>query len=139
MLVRNSTITDITDGLYTAAQAIPANTVIDKTYLTAVSGGGLNALNSKLNDYVRIVSFTGANTGSIAAGATKSFTDVNVSNAIPSGYKMIGVYPGHTGDDGFVVYSCAVVTATTINYAIRNCASTADSGTPEIRLIVIKS
>jgi len=50
VLVRNSTITDITDGLYTAAQAIPANTVIDKTYLTSVSGGGLNALNNKCPD-----------------------------------------------------------------------------------------
>ena len=48
VLVRNSTITDITDGLYTAAKAIPSNTAIDKTYLTAVSGGGLNALNSNM-------------------------------------------------------------------------------------------
>ena len=44
VIVRNSTITGITDGLYTAAQEIPANTVIDSTYLTAVDGGGLNAV-----------------------------------------------------------------------------------------------
>ena len=48
VLVRNSTISGITDGVYTAAQAIPANTAIDSTYLTAVDGGGLNALNSKI-------------------------------------------------------------------------------------------
>jgi len=44
VLVKNSTITSISDGLYTAAQAIPAATAIDATYLTAVSKGGLNAL-----------------------------------------------------------------------------------------------
>ncbi|MBR3272354.1 MAG: hypothetical protein IKF98_00410 [Clostridia bacterium] len=49
VLVRNSSITGITDGAYTAAKAIPANTTIDSTYLTAVgTGGALNALNSKL-------------------------------------------------------------------------------------------
>ena len=47
VLVRNSSITGITDGAYTAAKAIPANTTIDSTYLTAVgTGGALNALNS---------------------------------------------------------------------------------------------
>ena len=44
VLVKNSSIADITDGGYTAAKAIPANTVIDKTYLTACSKGALNSL-----------------------------------------------------------------------------------------------
>lgn len=47
--LKDSTITGYADGLYTAAQAIPANTVIDGTYLTAVTGGGLNSLNNGLN------------------------------------------------------------------------------------------
>lgn len=42
VLVRNSTITGVTDGLYIAAQAIPANTVITSAYLTSTTGGGLN-------------------------------------------------------------------------------------------------
>lgn len=42
--VKGSTITGITDGLYIANQAIPANTSIDSSYLTAVSEGGLNSL-----------------------------------------------------------------------------------------------
>ena len=53
VLVRNSSITGITDGAYTAAKAIPANTTIDSTYLTAVgTGGALNALNSKMQTQV---------------------------------------------------------------------------------------
>ncbi len=48
VIVRNSSISGRPDGLYTAAKAIPANTVIDSTYLTAVSGGGLNALKNDM-------------------------------------------------------------------------------------------
>jgi hypothetical protein len=48
IILRNSTISGVTDGLYTAAQTIPANTAIDATYLSAVSGGGLNDLYDKL-------------------------------------------------------------------------------------------
>lgn len=49
VIVRNSSITGRPDGLYTAAKAIPANTAIDSTYLTAVSGGGLNKMAADLN------------------------------------------------------------------------------------------
>ena len=42
VIVRQSTISGITNGLYTATKTIPANTAIDATYLTAASRGGLN-------------------------------------------------------------------------------------------------
>lgn len=45
--VKDSTITGISDGIYKASLAIPANTSIDSSYLTAVSWGGLNSLNEK--------------------------------------------------------------------------------------------
>jgi hypothetical protein len=45
VIVKNSTISGVTDGLYTAAQEIPANTAIDATYLSnKIDMGGLNAL-----------------------------------------------------------------------------------------------
>lgn len=55
VIVKASTISGITDGLYTAAQAIPANTAIDATYLTVVSEGGLNDL-SKVEDVTSYIS-----------------------------------------------------------------------------------
>ena len=65
VLVRNSSITGITDGAYTAAKAIPANTTIDSTYLTAVgTGGALNSLNSKMNR-VELFSSSGTESGNI--------------------------------------------------------------------------
>lgn len=51
VIIRNSTISGITDGLYKAVQAIPANTVIDSTYLAAVDGGigsEVATINSKI-------------------------------------------------------------------------------------------
>ena len=48
VIVRNSTIAGIADGLYTAAKAIPANTTIDGTYLAAVSEGGLNSVGAAI-------------------------------------------------------------------------------------------
>ena len=56
VVLKNSSIVDsgsdmLADGLYTAAKAIPYNTVIDKTYLTQCPGGGLNALNSNMDNY----------------------------------------------------------------------------------------
>ena len=61
VILRNSTITGCADGLYTAAQAIPANTAIDSTYLTAVSGGGLNALSGQLQKKTSFTKTDGSN------------------------------------------------------------------------------
>lgn len=44
VLVKNSTIANVSDGLYTATKTIPADTAIDATYLAAVTRGGLNDL-----------------------------------------------------------------------------------------------
>ena len=65
VIVKNSTITGITDGLYKAAQAIPANTAIDSTYLTTASNGGLNDLLSRAQ-WARI--WTNASPNSSFAG-----------------------------------------------------------------------
>ena len=51
VLVKNSTIADILDGGYTAAKAIPANTVIDKTYLTPCSKGIANSLSEHITKH----------------------------------------------------------------------------------------
>ena len=56
--LKDSTITGYTDGLYTAAQAIPANTAIDGTYLTAVTDGGLNHLKQNTIKETKVISLT---------------------------------------------------------------------------------
>ena len=64
VILKNSTITGKTDGLYKAAQAIPANTAIDGSYLTAVSGGlgaevasansSISTLNGKMSNNLNV-------------------------------------------------------------------------------------
>lgn len=51
VVVRDSTIANRPDGLYTAIQTIPYNTVITSAYLsTPISGGAANALNNKIQN-----------------------------------------------------------------------------------------
>ena len=86
VIVDGSTITGITDGLYKAAKAIPYNTGIDSTYLTAVSGGGLNELKAALTTNtistgttglyakkcVNMVMLTSGDTSRVTADANKT-------------------------------------------------------------------
>lgn len=53
IILKNSTISGRSDGLYKAAKAIPANTTIDSTYLTAVPRGGLNAVQNTITRKIR--------------------------------------------------------------------------------------
>ena len=56
VVVRDSTIAGISDGLYTAAQSIPYNTAIDSTYLSAaISGGIANALNTNITSFSQAI------------------------------------------------------------------------------------
>lgn len=76
VLLRNSTITGKADGAYTAAKAIPANTDLDGSYLTAISGGVANALNSKITNMV--IEF-----GTSSKELTPNLTD-NWRTAVPN-------------------------------------------------------
>lgn len=87
VLVKNSTITSISDGLYTAAQAIPAATAIDATYLTAVSKGGLNQLKTDLdNKLPRIL------TKEILAGGT---AEIRIGGAYTSFFGLLFTKSGY--------------------------------------------
>ena len=52
VIVKNSTISSITDGLYKAVKVIPANTAINSTYLTKVNSGGMNDLKSSYEKWM---------------------------------------------------------------------------------------
>ena len=61
VIVKNSTITGITDGLYTYSSSTSksAGSAVSSGELTAVSGGGFNALNSKISDVKSVTGRTG--------------------------------------------------------------------------------
>ena len=75
IIVDGSTITGITDGLYKAAKAIPYNTVIDSTYLTAASGGGLNDLKAAIPP---IKAYTQYSNGSVSSVTLPAISDIGL-------------------------------------------------------------
>lgn len=98
VILKDSTITGCADGLYTAAQAIPANTTIDSTYLTAVSGGGLNSLNdaittlnSNLSKMLVVQKIVNIQAGS---SSTPTTTTIDMSADVPAGYYPVGMSLG---------------------------------------------
>lgn len=88
VIVKNSTISDITDGLYTAAQAIPANTAISSEYLTAVNNGGFNSLGSGLSSLSTKLEKFGK---TLYSGNFSGSGNISVPGIF--GYALIGVFP----------------------------------------------
>lgn len=67
VIVENSTISGIADGLYTAAAAWEAGFTVTAAYLTAVSNGGLNSLSSNLTTLAALLPSRSAFSSSAAA------------------------------------------------------------------------
>lgn len=122
VIVRNSTITGVTDGLYTAAKAITANTDINSTYLTAVSSGGVaNSLydriaNMKISTYESTLDNTSA-TNTFSTGIT--FTN----------YAVVGIVVGNYtrtihASDGLVNYEMNRSGELTITKSVASWGST---------------
>ena len=74
VLVQNSGMTGVQDGLYVSNTAVPAGTPFTAAYLDAVSNGGMNSLNDKLTLKELVV-----NVGTITLNASGyyAFTDYN--------------------------------------------------------------
>ena len=94
VLVRNSSITGITDGAYKAAQAIPANTAIDSTYLTAITGGIANDLNSKITQINGNTTFTQVSSKNVDSGQTFQFA------ILTSGWYILRIQFNEAGNAG---------------------------------------
>ena len=55
IILKNSTIENRPDGLYTAEKTIQANTDIDESYLsTAILNGGLNNILAKIGEVIKV-------------------------------------------------------------------------------------
>ena len=88
----NSLITGRSDGEYTASKAIPANTAIDSTYFNEsapITGGGLNALNSKIANIAieNVTSQTSDASGNIVSPILKS--TIIIDYAFSNGYILL--------------------------------------------------
>ena len=91
VIVRNSTISGITDGLYKATQAIPANTAITSAYLASVDGGGLNDVKDQITaiDVTSQVTFLNTSSVSNFNNITKFYKAGNVVTAFIALYNTV--------------------------------------------------
>ena len=126
IVLRNSTISGCADGLYKAAQAIPANTAINATYLTAVPGGGLNALNASLVHFENLTElYNGFNASNITVQSLskfkwlyvlQTFALCNTSGLIPMDIFKTGIpfFVMYYDPNGFRIGSVQYVSDTSI-------------------------
>ena len=100
VIVRNSTISGITDGLYKANAALSTSTDVTAANLTAVTGGGLNALNDNFS--VKTFNVTKADavtTSGIGYGyitGKTGFIGLDFTTAGGNGWVIIGQSPYKT-------------------------------------------
>lgn len=90
-----------------------------------------------IQDNIKIITPTLAGTGSISAGGKISIT-LDISDSVPSGYIPVLAVPYYSGDDGFVFAACGIDDDGKLIYVIHNTASSADSGTPKIKVLCFK-
>ena len=76
------------DGLYTANSALAANATLSSSNVTAVSGGGLNALNSNMANKLTV------NYGYSSIGLTSAATTNQIFTAMPDNSKFIAYMNG---------------------------------------------
>lgn len=88
--------------------------------------------------YVKIVERVPLGTVSFnSAGAAEKTMDV--SQYIPSGYKLAMAVPRESGNYGTYFYSCRIVTGNTVNIVLFRGTGSATSTTPTIEIICIKA
>ncbi len=122
-LMGSTDISAVGDGTVTGAIAQNVEDITD--------------LNNRLIDLI-VVTVTVGSTGSVGANATKSFTNVDISESIPSGYSPFFITPRYTGDDQFCWVQCVLTDDKKVNAMVRNCSSAADSGQPTIYAVCKK-
>ena len=105
----NSSISGLSDGLYKAAQAITANTAIDSTYLTAVSGGlgeEVSSLNTQIANFgMKSKTWSlanGASTEELTTGAFIIFGVKNSSDNSNNRFCYFGTSVGENARGGYI-------------------------------------
>lgn len=135
VIVRNSTITGVTDGLYTAAKAITANTDIDSTYLTAVSSGGVaNSLYDSIANLIYTKNFLTREVNVTANTKVRVQFDVT-----QQGYTPIGITETYIElDSSSVVYLHDAFISSNTAYIDFTSNTSKNGSTVQIRVIYVK-
>ena len=96
----------LAEGLYEASTAIAANVTLSSSNVTAVPGGGINALNSRINSiYSNFLTLISQSvTWEVNSGTYSDDIQTTLSN-LPSGYTAIGVVGYYLSGSGYTTFT----------------------------------
>lgn len=118
VIVRDSTISGILDGLYTANSALSPSTDVTATNLTAVSGGGLNSVKIEFSTEA-----TQLESKTIVANGYAEWSSVDISRA---GKKAIAIVGINTNRSSAVLCGFRLFSTTGTFYAFMKNISNSD-------------
>ena len=98
--------------------------------------GGIDALNSNLNDVVTIIGAT-LNSLTVAANGYGNMSQ-DISSFIPNGYKCIGACFASSGSAWFIPVAVYLI-GTSVQVYVKNTYTGQDQGAPIINLICIRN
>ncbi len=147
VIVRDSTITGVTDGLYKASSDVASGTAFTSANLTAVTKGAVNelseqigTLNSKIggivpSNYAQETK-TASTVTSVAANSDSSSISVDVSK---SGYTIVGILGVSPGNTNMSIQSFQKGSGNNVSVIVHNWTSSARNAQPEIICIYLKT
>ena len=94
---------------------------------------------SKLNKNISDIKLIDYSLGTVTINAqSDKYLTFDVSNEIPTGYKLLTVLGHAVGDNGFAWSTFEIINSTTINVGINNIQTISDSGIVRVYLVCVK-
>ena len=91
----------------------------------------------QIGSYVICSNVSLGSTGSVSGGGNKTLFK-QVSDVVPSGYHIVAVTPGYTGNSSFAWYNAGWNSNEGIYGAILNHSTSALSGSPNVNVIMAR-
>lgn len=144
VLVQNSGMTGVNDGLYIANTTVSAGTPFTSAYLDPVSNGGLNSLNDEVakRPIFILQDLISVNTGILVFNEPMSFTNgvgsMSVLSHIPPGYSVSASCFAIAQDTGSLAVTGCLISGNTITVKLSNQSFTG-STTLNFLLVIAKN
>lgn len=94
---------------------------------------------SQINKNISDIKLIDYSLGTVTLNAqSDKFLTLDVSNEIPTGYRLLTILGHAVGDNGFAWNTFEIINNTTITVGINNIQTISDSGTVKVYLVCVK-
>lgn len=98
---------------------------------------GVSTLSEQITQYVKYIDIT-LPQKTVSAGSNETWSAVDISSNIPTGYTAIGVVPRYSGSSGNCVFTMANVSSNKIDANVANISGSSQTPAPHVAIICIK-